>query len=326
MIHPFLGLANAVSGENSVGTPLLWGIFLGIVLFLLVLDLGVFHRKSREISLREALIWSAFWILLSLAFNGWIYFGFENGKQLGTDFFTAYLLEKALSVDNLFVFLLIFAHFQVPKEVQHRVLFWGIIGALVTRGIFILAGAALVASFSWILYLFGGFLVFVGIKLCYEGDPDVDPDKNLALRLYKRWFPATDQYHGASFFIREAGKRIATPLLLVLIVIETTDVLFAVDSIPAAFGVTTDPFIVFTSNIFAVLGLRALFFVLSGIMQKFIYLNIGLGLVLAFIGAKMLGEPWLWEHVPTWITLSIITTLIAGSMILSLFRQPKKES
>ncbi len=272
--------------------------------------------------MREALLWSLFWVLLSLAFNGWVFL--EFGKERGTEFLTGYLLEKALSVDNLFVFLLIFAHFRVPESVQHRVLFWGIIGALVTRGIFILSGAALIATFSWILYIFGAFLVFIGIKLCFEGDPDLDPGKNIALRLYKKWFPATDEYHGANFFIREAGRRVATPLLLVLIVIETTDVLFAIDSIPAVFGVTQDPFIVFTSNIFAVLGLRALFFVLSGIMKRFSFLNIGLGLVLAFIGVKMLVE-YFDLHVPTWITLIVITVLIGASMLFSLLKPPPPE-
>lgn len=312
MNSPSLGLVN-------VGTPLHWGIFLAIVTLLLVLDLGIFHRKSRPVRMSEALLWSAFWILLALTFNGWIWW--EFGKQAGTEFLAGYLLEKALSVDNLFVFLLIFAHFRVPESVQYRVLFWGIIGALLTRGLFIISGAALVAEFEWILYIFGGFLVFVGIKLMFEGDPDVDPGKNLALRLYKRWFPATDEYHGASFFVRETGRWIATPLLLVLIVIETTDVIFAVDSIPAVFGVTTNPFIVFTSNIFAVLGLRALFFVLAGVMKRFAFLNIGLGLVLAFIGVKMLAE-YFDLHVPTWVTLLVITGMITGSMLLSLFKAP----
>lgn len=314
-------------GLVSVGSPLLWAGFLALIFVLLALDLFVFHRKAHEIHIREALLWSAFWISLSLLFNVWIFFHFSSKE--GWEFLTAYLLEKALSVDNLFVFILLFGHFAVPAKVQHRVLYWGILGALLTRGVFIVAGTALVQMFHWILYLFGAFLVFTGVKIVVkkeEGEEEIH--ENAIVRLVRKIVRMTDRYEEEKFFVRKNGLLFATPLLVVLVAIETTDVAFAVDSIPAVFGISKDPFIVFTSNIFAILGLRALFFAVAGIMKKFRFLHIGLGLVLTFIGVKMLTETWVnrWaagqfqqkaDVVLAIGSLGVIALLIAGSMILS---------
>ena len=303
---------------DSVGTPVLWIGFTVFVVAMLVLDLSVFHRRAHAVRMREALIWTGVWIGMALLFNLGVYLWF--GARTGLEFLTGYLIEKALSVDNIFVFLVIFAYFRVPGALQHRVLFWGILGALVTRAIFILLGAALLHRFHWVIYLFGGFLVFTGIKLLFQGEGEVHPERNPVLRLFARLVPTVTDYRGARFTVIQAGRRYATPLLMVLIVVETTDLVFAVDSIPAIFAVTRDPFIVYTSNIFAILGLRALFFVLAGTMNKFHYLQVGLGLVLAFVGVKMLIADV--YKVPVGISLGVIATLLAGSMIASLLRPP----
>ena len=303
---------------ESVGTPVLWIGFTVFVVAMLVLDLSVFHRKAHDVRMREALIWTGVWIGMALLFNLGVYLWF--GARPGLEFLTGYLIEKALSVDNIFVFLVIFAYFRVPGALQHRVLFWGILGALVMRAIFILLGAALLHRFHWVVYIFGAFLVFTGVKLLVQGESEVHPERNPVLRLFARLVPSVSDYRGARFWVVEAGRRYATPLLTVLVVVETTDVVFAVDSIPAIFAVTRDPFIVYTSNIFAILGLRALFFVLAGTMEKFHYLKVGLGLVLAFVGLKMLlAEVY---KVPIGISLGVIAALLAGSMIASLLLPP----
>jgi tellurite resistance protein TerC len=303
---------------ESVGTPFLWLGFTVFVLAMLILDLTVFHRRAHDVRMREALIWTGVWIGMALLFNFGVYLWF--GSRAGLEFLTGYLIEKALSVDNIFVFLVIFSYFRVPSALQHRVLFWGILGALVTRAIFILLGAALLHRFHWVVYIFGAFLVFTGIKLLWQGESEVHPERNLVLRLFARLVPSVSDYRGASFWVVEAGRRYATPLLAVLVVVETTDLVFAVDSIPAIFAVTRDPFIVYTSNIFAILGLRALFFVLAGTMEKFHYLKVGLGLVLAFVGVKMLLVDV--YKLPVGISLGVIAMLLAGSIIASLLLPP----
>ena len=300
----------------------LWIGFNLFVLAMLALDLGVFHRKAHAVSLREAATWSGVWIALALAFN----FGVWHflGPQKGVEFLTGYLIEKSLSIDNIFVFAILFAYFAVPAAFQHRVLFWGILGALVLRAVFIVLGAALLARFQWLIYLFGVFLLVTGIKLLLAREVEVEPEKNPVLRLVRRFLPVTPAYHGHRFLVRLDGRLFATPLLLVLVVIEATDVVFAVDSIPAIFGVTRDPFIVFTSNIFAILGLRSLYFLLSDFMDRFHYLSVGLGLVLSFIGLKMVGSAWF--HVPIGISLGVIVALLGGSVLASFLFPPRAPS
>jgi tellurite resistance protein TerC len=304
----------------SVGTPLLWIGFTLFVLLALVLDLGLFHRKAHKISIRESMGWSAVWLTLALLFNAGVYRWL--GEQSGLEFLTGYLIELALSVDNLFVFLVIFSYFSVPPHLRHRVLFWGILGAMVMRVGFILAGAALLTAFHWIEYVFGAFLIYTGIKILFQKETEVHPDKNFVLKLVRHFLPVTKEYHGSHFFIRQAAKLYATPLLLVLLVVETTDVVFAVDSIPAIFGITHDPFIVFTSNIFAILGLRSLFFLLAGMMDRFHYLPVGLGLVLAFVGGKMLIA----DIYPVQIgwSLGVVAALLGGSVLASLLHTPSR--
>ena len=275
---------------ETIASPHLWVIFSIFVLGMLALDLGVFNRKAHEVRFKEALAWSIVWVALSLAFNWWIYH--EFGSQKALEFLTGYLIEKALSVDNIFVFVVLFASFAVPKMYQHRVLFWGVLGALIMRAIFIGLGAALVARFHWIMYVFGAILIYTGFKLMAEGDAEPHPEKNPIYKFARRLMPATPEYHGKSFTVMKDGRRHATPLLLVLIAIEATDVVFAVDSIPAIFAITTDPFIVYTSNIFAILGLRAMYFLLAGVIDKFHFLKYGLALVLLFVGAKMIIAEW----------------------------------
>ncbi|MBI2059317.1 MAG: TerC family protein [Nitrospirae bacterium] len=303
---------------ESIGTPVFWVGFTISVLVLLILDLGVFHRKAHAVGFREALVWSVAWISLALLFNGWVYHGF--GSEKGLEFLTGYLIELSLSVDNLFVFLVIFSYFSVPVSLQHRVLFWGILGAVVTRATFIFAGTALIQSFHAVIYVFGALLMFTGVKLLAQQEHEVHPERNPVLRLFRRWVPFVENYHGAKFVVSESGRRFATPLLAVLVVVEATDVFFAVDSIPAIFAITTDPFIVYTSNIFAILGLRSLFFLLAGMMGKFRYLRVGLALVLTFVGCKMvLQEVY---KLPITISLAVVATLLAGSVAASLLRPP----
>ena len=299
---------------ESVGTPVLWIGFTVFVLGMLALDLGVFHRDAHQLRVREALVWTAVWISLALLFNLGVYFWF--GSQRALEFLTGYVIEKALSVDNIFVFLVIFSAFSVPPKFQHLALFWGVLGALVTRAIFIVLGAALLHRFHWVAYLFGAFLVFTGVKLLMQKGGEADPERNLIYRLLRRLIPSMNDRGADGFTVVDAGRRYATPLLPVIIAIEATDIVFAVDSIPAIFAVTTDPFIVYTSNIFAMLGLRALYFALAGMMEKFHYLKVGLSLVLAAVGAKMLLAGV--YKVPIMSSLAVIGTLLAGSVVASL--------
>ena len=308
----------AAATTASIGSPLLWGVFLSALLFILALDLGVFHRKEHVIGIREAAAWTATWVGLSLAFGSWVWWRF--GPQVGLEFFTGYLIEYALSVDNIFVFIVVFSYFAVPAKYQHRVLFWGILGALVMRGVFIALGAALITRFDWVLYIFGAFLVFTGIKILVQRQAEVHPERNPVVNLFRRFVPLTNRYHEKRFFVREGGRLMATPLLLVLAVVEATDVVFAVDSIPAIFGITRDPFIVFTSNICAILGLRSLYFLLAGVLLKFIYLKFGLGLVLAFIGLKMLAADLV--HLPVQVSLAVVVAILGGSIVASLLWPP----
>ena len=298
----------------SIGTPALWAGFIGFVLVMLAIDLGVFHRKAHEVSLREAGIWSAVWVSLALLFNGAVYQWF--GPERGLEFATGYLIEKALAVDNIFVFYAIFAYFAVPAAYQHRVLFWGVLGALVMRAIFIFAGAALLQEFHWLMYVFGAILVITAVKLLVMSDEGIDPEKNAVYRIFRRLVPSVSEYHGSRFFVVQNGKRFATPLLAVLVLIEWTDLVFAVDSIPAIFAVTSDPFIVFTSNIFAILGLRSMFFLLSGVIGKFHLLKPSLAIVLAFVGTKMLMIDV--YKVPIGASLGAIAALIAAGVVGSL--------
>ncbi|HLG35588.1 MAG TPA: TerC family protein [Bacteroidia bacterium] len=262
-----------------------WIFFLLFIALMLALDLGVFHRQAHAISFKESLLWTMVWVGLAMTFNVIIYFW--KGPEKAIEFLTGYLIEQSLSVDNLFVFLLIFGYFHVPAKYQHRILFWGIIGALVLRGIFIFAGVALMEKFHWMIYLMGGILIVSGYKMVFQKDKKIDPEKNPVLRLFKRFFPVTHQSEGSHFFIRQNRKWYATQLFLVLIIVETTDVIFAVDSVPAILAITTDSFIVFTSNAFAILGLRSLYFALAGIINVFRYLHLGLASILIFIGLKM---------------------------------------
>lgn len=310
------------TGLETVGTPSLWIGFTVFVLLMLALDLGVFHRKAHEVRVREALIWTGVWISLALVFNAGVYFWF--GPERALEFLAGYLIEKALSVDNIFVFIIVFSVFAVPAKLQHRVLFWGILGALVMRAFFIVVGAALLHRFHWVSYLFGGFLVFTGVKLLVQRAGELHPERNPVFRLFRRFIPSVDHYRGGRFTVVEAGKRYATPLLLVLLLIEATDLVFAVDSIPAIFAITTDPFIVFTSNIFAILGLRALYFALAGMMGKFHYLKVGLSLVLVFVGAKMLLAGV--YKIPIWGSLAVIVVVLGGAVGASLLRPAPRPS
>lgn len=281
--------------------------FIIVVGFLLTLDLGVFQKKAHFPTMREALIWSVVWVILSLLFN--LYVWYEYGDVLALEFLTGYVVEKALSVDNIFVFIAILSYFAVPKELHHKVLFWGVLGAIIMRAVFIVVGAALIQQFHWLLYVLGAFLIVTAVKLLLQKDTEVHPERNPVIKFFQKLFPVTSNYVGSKFFVKnEKGKRAMTPLFLVLLMIESTDLAFATDSIPAIFAITQDTFIIFTSNICAILGLRALYFVLAGFMQKFRFLKIGLSLVLAFIGAKMLIEPWL--------KISIVTSLLTIFFIL----------
>jgi TerC family integral membrane protein len=300
----------------------LWIAFNVFVLGMLALDLGIFHRKAHSVSIKEAGAWSCIWVTLALVFNLGIYYLWGPDKAL--EFLTGYVIEKSLSVDNLFVFLMIFQYFNTPAEYQHRILFWGIVGALILRAIFIATGSALLSNFHWMIYVFGGFLVITGIKMLLQGDEKIEPEKNPVVRLFQRMMPVTHDYHGQNFFIVKDGKRHATLMMLVLIVVETTDLIFAVDSIPAIFAVTQDPFIVYTSNIFAILGLRALYFMLAGIMAMFVYLKIGLSFVLCFVGTKMLLVDV--YKIPIGASLAVIGGVLLVAVIASLIVARKEMS
>lgn len=293
-----------------------WIIFNAIVLIMLALDLGVFHKKLHVVNIKEALIWSGIWIFLALCFNVFIYFEFGETKAL--EFLTGYVIEKALSVDNIFVFVLIFTYFQIPAIYQHKVLFWGIIGALIMRVIFIFAGVALLEKFHWTIYVFGAILIFTGIKMLLDKDKKMEPEKNPVIKLFRKFIPTTNQLHGEKFFIKENQKSVATPLFVALIMIEITDLIFAVDSIPAILAITQDHFIVYTSNVFAILGLRSLYFALSSIIDRFKYLAVGLAIILVFVGLKMVFIDF--YKIPVHFSLLIIFSIITLSIVISLIK------
>ncbi len=308
----------------SIGEPWMWASFIGFVLVMLALDLFVFGgSKVHKVSVKEALSWSLVWVSLALLFNAglWWYLsgtvGAEIADRKALEFFTGYLIEKSLSVDNVFVFLLIFTAFNVPAEFQRRVLVYGVLGALLMRAVMILAGAWVVQEFSWVLYLFGAFLLVTGVRMLFVAEEEPDMTKNPVLRIARKYLRVSDEHHGEKFVVKKDGIRYFTPLFLVLILVEISDVVFAVDSIPAIFAITTDPFIVFTSNIFAIMGLRALYFLLADMADRFHLLQYGLALVLAFIGTKMLIMPWF--HMPIAISLTVVMVLIAGSVVASLY-------
>ena len=295
---------------------LLWGGFNLFVLLLLVVDLGVFHRNSHEVKVKEALLWTVVWIAFAMVFNVIVYFW--RGPQIAMEFLAGYLLEKSLSVDNIFVFILIFSFFNVPAKYQHKVLFWGIIGALILRGILIAVGAKLIHEFHWLIYIFGGFLVFTGIKMLTSHEEGaVEPDKNPVVRIFKRFMPVTPEYHGDKLIVKLNARTFATPLMVVLVIVETTDLVFALDSIPAIFGVSHDPFIIYTSNVFAILGLRALYFALAGVMKLFRFLKTGLSFVLIFVGVKMCISGI--YHIPIVASLGVIVGVITVSILASVW-------
>jgi tellurite resistance protein TerC len=297
-----------------------WIVFTVFVLGMLALDLGVFHRDAHLVTKKEAALWSLVWILLALVFNASIYY--VSGPVRALEFLTGYLIEKSLSVDNIFVFIMIFSYFAVPAIYQHKVLFWGILGALLMRGLFIAVGAALLQHFHWIIYIFGALLVFTGIKMLLKEETAVHPEDNLVVKLLRRLVPITERYEGQRFFVTRQGQRFATPLLVVLVTVESTDLIFAVDSVPAIFAVTNDPFIVYTSNVFAILGLRALYFLVAGVMDLFCYLRYGLGFVLGFVGMKMmLADVY---KIPIGVSLGVIAALLALSILASLLFPRKR--
>ncbi|MBZ5703850.1 MAG: TerC family protein [Acidobacteriia bacterium] len=297
---------------------LFWVLFNLFVVAMLVLDLGVFHRRAHSVKFHEAVGWSIMWMALAGAFAVLVYFWHGRGATL--EFVTGYVIELSLSVDNLFVFLLIFRYFRVPPVHQHKVLFWGILGALVMRGVFILLGVGLIRRFEWIIYVFGALLVYSGIKLFRQEEMEIHPEKNPVLRVFRRWMPVTENYEGGKFFVRRPGLY-ATPLLIVLLVVETTDLLFAVDSIPAILAITLDAFIVYTSNVFAILGLRSMYFALAGMMEAFHYLHYGLSIVLIFVGAKMLVSHY--YHMPTEVALGVVAGVLLISVLASV-AHPRK--
>ena len=298
-----------------------WIGFHAFIFLMLALDLGVFNRNVHKVPLKEALTWSAVWILLAIGFN--IFILFEFGKIKALEFLTGYVIEYSLSVDNIFVFILIFTYFAVPAKYQHKILFWGIIGALVMRGIFIFAGVALINRFHWIVLIFGGFLVFTGIKMLFQKEEEVNPGENATVKFFKRFLPVTHDLHGSKFFVKQDRKISATPLFLVLLIIESSDLIFAVDSIPAILAVSKDTFIVYTSNIFAILGLRSLYFAVSGIMGYFRYLKTGLAFVLSFVGIKMLSAYFGFE-IPILISLSVIIGILTVSILASVIIKERK--
>ena len=297
-----------------------WIVFIIFVVIMLALDLGVFHRQSHVVKIKEALLWSVGWVILALIFNIGVYFFAGHEKAL--NFFTGYLIERALSLDNIFVFILIFNYFQVPPLYQYRVLFWGIVGAVVIRGIFIAAGIALIERFHFVVYILGVFLVWTGFKLFVEKDKKVEPEKNPVLKIFRKFMPVTNEYTQGHFFVKRSGQQWATPLFITLIVVATTDVVFAVDSIPAILAITTDMFIVYSSNIFAILGLRALYFVLAGMMEIFHFLNYGLAAILIFVGVKMLLADI--YKIPIGIALDVIVAILGTSMLVSVLTKKKK--
>lgn len=301
-------------------TPIsMWIGFNVFILAMIILDLMIHSRKKQDIAPKEALLWTLFWVSLALGFNVLIYY--THGPKSAVEFFTGYLVEESLSVDNLFVFLLVFRYFKTPRHLQHRVLFYGILGAILMRALFIFGGIALVEQFKWLFYIFGLLLVYMGIKIVFQKETEIHPEKNPLVNWFSKWVPLTNKYHGEHFFIFQDGKRYATPLFLALLTVEFTDLLFAIDSIPAIFAITLDPFIVYTSNIFAILGLRSLFFALKASLDLFHYLHYAIGIILTFIGIKMIIQPF--YHLPIWIALGFIITALTIAIILS-FLFPKK--
>jgi tellurite resistance protein TerC len=294
-----------------------WVLFTLFIAVMLAIDLGVFNRKAHEVSVKEALAWSGVWVALALAFNVGVYFW--KGPEVAVQFFTGYIVEKSLSVDNIFVFLQVFAFFSVPAIYQHKILFWGVLGAIVMRAVFILVGVTLITKFHWIIYVFGAFLLITGAKMAFSKQKEIHPEKNPVIKLLKRFIPLSHDYEDGRFFVKRNGIILATPLALVLIVIETTDVIFAVDSIPAILAITTDPFIVYSSNLFAIMGLRALFFAVAGVIKKFHYIHYGLAAVLAFVGVKMLISDF--YKVPSVAALAVIAAILAASMLASSLRR-----
>jgi tellurite resistance protein TerC len=323
----------------------LWVVFGALIAVMLSLDLGLFNRKSHKVTYKESVVWSSVWVSLAMMFAGVVFW--HLGKQKGVEFLTGYLIELSLSVDNLFVFLLVFAYFKVPAKYQHRVLFWGVMGALVMRITMILVGTALIRQFDWVIYLFGAFLVVTGVKMFSQEETEIQPEDNPVVKLVTRFIPVTRHYEGEKFFTVENGRRTGTLLLLVLVIVEVTDLVFAVDSIPAIFGITTDTFIIYTSNVFAIMGLRSLYFLLAGVVEKFHYLKLGLAVVLTFIGVKMLlplisvgmayGLDWAGaggaaeyvrhhgKHIPIGIALGFVATVLTGSVLASLIWPKRAE-
>jgi tellurite resistance protein TerC len=302
---------------QTIGSPLAWGGFVALVLVLLAVDLGVFHRKSHAVGMREAAVWSAVWVALSVLFGVGVYYAY--GTERALEFGTGYLLEKALAVDNLFVFVVVFQAFAIPAQYQHRILFWGVLGALVMRAGFILAGGVFLQKFHFAIYIFGGILALTGIKLLVQRNTPLHPERNPLVRAFQRLVPTTTSMsHGSHFTVRENGRRVATPLLVALVAIEVADLVFAIDSIPAIFAITRDPFVVFTSNILAILGLRSLYFLLAGIIERFVYLKIGLSFVLIFVGCKMMFIEI--YAMPILLSLGIISAILAISVVASLWR------
>jgi TerC family integral membrane protein len=302
----------------SVGQPWMWVAFTALICLFLAIDLGVFNRRPHALGAREAAAWVAVWVMLALGFN--LFVAHEFGRQSGLEFLTGYLIEEALSVDNLFVFVVLFDYFVVPPALKHRVLFWGILAALVMRGTFILLGAALLQRFEWILYIFGALLVITAVKLALQEESGVHPERNPILRLFRRFIPMTKDYEGSRFLVRRDRRLLATPLLMVLVIVNVMDLVFAIDSIPAVFAVTRDPFIIFTSNIFAVLGLRSLFFLLASVIDRFHYLRYGLALVLGFVGGKMLLNGW--YHVSIGVSLGVVAGILGVSILVSFLLPP----
>ena len=300
----------------------LWWIFFAIfIIAMLALDLGIINRKAHVIKMKEALLWTSFWVTLAVLFGGGVYYYYDHIKAM--EFFTAYLIEYSLSIDNLFVFMLIFRYFGVPHAYEHKALFWGILLALITRAAFIFAGVALINLFGWVMYIFGAFLIYTGIKMALNKQTEVHPHKNIALKLLRKMMPVSQEFSGAKFFIVKRGIRYATPMLAVLLALETTDILFAVDSIPAVLAISKDPFIIYTSNVFAILGLRSLFFAISGLMKLFHLLHYGLAAILSFVGIKMLIEDFF--HMPVAASLLVIASILVVSILSSIIWPDKEE-
>ncbi len=298
-----------------------WILFAIFIIAMLALDLGIINRKAHVIKMKEALLWTSFWVMLAIAFGAGVYYFYGHIKAI--EFFTAYLIEYSLSIDNLFVFMLIFRYFGVPHAYEHKTLFWGILLALITRAIFIFAGVALINTFSWVMYIFGAFLIYTGVKMALNKQTEVHPDKNIALKLLRYFMPVSKQFSSSNFFIVKRGVRFATPMLVVLLALETTDILFAVDSIPAVLAISKDPFIIYTSNVFAILGLRSLFFAIYGLMKLFHLLHYGLAAILTFVGVKMLIEDFF--HVPVTASLVVIAAILAVSIVSSIIWPGKED-